>query len=371
MRVLVVNAGSSTLKLRYLSAADELLADATIDPWDGNDAEALASFVEELDAVDAVSHRVVHGGTTMHAATVLDDMVMKSIDEWTALAPLHQPGALAAIRSAQRVLPTIPAVACFDTAYHVTLPPEIVTYALPEEWRKQWPLRRFGFHGLSHAYSARRAAALLGLEKDGLRVVTCHLGAGSSLCASKSGCSVDTTMGFSPLEGLVMQTRSGSVDPGLVLWLINVARMDPSRLAEALETKSGLAGVVGGTGDMRDVLHRCDQGDGRARLGLTLYAQRVAQGVAAMATTLRGLDALVFTAGIGEHAPEVREEITTRLEWLGIAVDPSRNAERRSDDREISLDGAGVRTLVIEAREDLEMATQTRAALRGREVRRG
>jgi acetate kinase len=239
-------------------------------------------------------------------------------------------------------------VACFDTAFHATLPPAAATYALPEQWRRRWHLRKYGFHGLSHAYASRRAREL----GAGPRLVTCHLGAGASLCAVDDGKSVDTTMGFTPLDGLVMATRSGSVDPGLVLWLQEHAGMTAAELAGALEHASGLLGIAG-TADMRELLARTDAD---AALALDVYTHRLRTQIGAMAAALGGIDALVFTGGVGERSPEIRARACAKLGYLGVKLDETLNGG--TGDRKI---GAGA--FVVDAREDLEIARQTRAVL--------
>jgi acetate kinase len=301
---------------------------------------------------DAVGHRVVHGGPDLRDAMVLDEAVFATLEALTPLAPLHQPRALAGIRAVQAALPGVPEVACFDTAFHATVPPAAATYALPQDWRRRWPLRRFGFHGLSHQYAVRRATELLG----GLpaRLVTCHLGAGASLCAVRDGRSVDTTMGFTPLEGLVMNTRSGSVDPGLVLWLIEEAGLAPAEVAEGLERHSGLAGLSGTSGDLREI--------GAGTLAFDVYIHRLRREIAAMAAALGGLDALVFTGGVGEHHPAVRAAAGAGLRFLEVELDADRNAATAADG-EIGAAGARVRTLVVTAREDLEISRQVRRLL--------
>ncbi|HKR97888.1 MAG TPA: acetate/propionate family kinase, partial [Candidatus Dormibacteraeota bacterium] len=261
MRVLVVNAGSSSVKLRLLDGDDTLVGDCDLDaPQSHVEQSSLRDAVEGWRP-DVVGHRVVHGGTRFREAVRIDPSVREALEELTDLAPLHQPKSLAGIDAVSRALPDVPAVACFDTAFHSTLPDAAATYALPRELRKRFEVRRYGFHGLSHAYASRRAAELVG---GASRIVTCHLGAGASLCAVLDGRSVDTTMGFTPLEGLVMATRSGNVDPGLVLWLLEKQRMTERDLAEALEHSSGLLGLAG-TADMREVLARDDD---EARLAL-------------------------------------------------------------------------------------------------------
>jgi acetate kinase len=305
-----------------------------------------------MQRADAIGHRVVHGGPDLQSATLLDGGVMAAIEALTPLAPLHQPRALAGIRAVQAALPGVPAVACFDTAFHATMPAAASTYALPEEWRRRWPLRRFGFHGLSHQYAVRRAGELLGGVPA--RVVTCHLGAGASLCAVLDGRSVDTTMGFTPLEGLVMNTRAGSVDPGLVLWLIEQAGLAPAEVADGLERRSGLAGLSGTSGDLRQI--------GTRTVAFDVYVHRLRREIAAMAAALGGLDALVFTGGVGEHQPAVRAAAGAGLGFLGVEVDHDRNADTAGDG-EIGAAGAPAHTLVVAAREDLEITRQVREVL--------
>jgi acetate kinase len=262
------------------------------------------------------------------------------------------------------VLPAVPAVACFDTAFHATIAAAAATFALPEEWRTRWSLRRYGFHGLSYSYAARRAAEILGRDDGELRLVACHLGAGASLAAIRGGSSVDTTMGFTPLDGLVMATRSGSVDPGLVLWLEEHVHMPPAELAAALEYRSGLYGLAG-TADMPDLLSRAAGGDPRAELAREVYLHRLRGSIAAMAAALNGLDAIVFTGGVGENSAEIRRRALDGLGFLGVAADPASN-DSGTGDREIGAPAAAVRALVIGAREDLEIARQVRATLIGR-----
>jgi len=356
VRVVCVNTGSSSVKLRLLGADDAILGEHETDaPGSDVDAEALERAIGDLGDADAVVHRVVHGGERGAAARV-DAALLEELRALTPLAPLHQPKALAAVAAAARARPQLPVVACFDTAFHAGLPPEAATYALPAEWRERFGLRRFGFHGLSHSYAARRAAELLSL-RAGARIVTCHLGAGASLAAVRDGASVDTTMGFTPLEGVVMATRSGSVDPGLLLWLVRQG-IAPEELHDALERRSGLLGLAG-TADMRELLVRDDHD---ARLALAVYLHRLAAAAAAMAAALGGIDALVFTGGVGENAAAVRSGAAERLELLGVALDPAANAAAAGD-VDVSAPGARVRSAVVAAREDLEMARQARALL--------
>jgi acetate kinase len=362
IRVLVVNAGSSSLKLRVLDPADAVTARADLPaPRGAADSGEIKSAIESLGPVDAVGHRVVHGGTLYTAPVQLDEQVRQRLESLTDLAPLHQPKSLAALDAVQAVLPDVPAVACFDTAFHATIPAPAATFALPEEWRTRWNLRRYGFHGLSHSYVSRRAAELLGRDDDELRLVTCHLGGGASLAAVRGGRSVDTTMGFTPLDGLVMATRSGSVDPGLVLWLEEHAHTPPAELAAALEYRSGLYGLAG-TADMRDILARAAGSDPRAELAREVYLHRLRASVAAMAAAMNGLDAIVFTGGVGENSAEIRRRTIDGLGFLGVAADAASNGAGTGD-REIGALGGAVRALVIGAREDIEIANQVRATL--------
>jgi acetate kinase len=346
VRVLVVNAGSSSLKLRLLDGSDEVEAQHDLAP---DDPQALDGALARLPAPDAVGHRVVHGGARFRAAVRVEDDVVAGLRELVDLAPLHQPAALAGIEAVGRALPDVPAVACFDTAFHATLPLAAATYALPAAWRERFGLRRFGFHGLSHAYVARRAG--------GGRVVSCHLGAGASLAAVIDGRCVDTTMGFTPMEGLVMATRSGSVDPGLVLWLLRHG-LDADAVERGLDREGGVKGLAGDA-DMRAVLAR---GDADARLAVDAYVHRLRAAIAAMAAAMDGLDTLVFTGGVGEHAPSIRAAAAAGLGFLGVALDPDANA-RADADADVGAPGAAVCTLVMTAREDLEVAREVRAVL--------
>jgi acetate kinase len=351
VRVVVVNAGSVTLKLSVVAEGGEApLASRTVDHWDG-EVDPIRDFVAGAGAVDAVGHRVVHGGERHHAAVVLDDGVIADLRALAPLAPLHQARGLIGVDAVQRVLPSVPHVACFDTAFHAAMPAAAYTYALPADWRARGPLRRFGFHGLSHAYAARRAARIAGRPVDELRIVSCHLGAGASLCAVDRGRSVDTTMGFTPLEGLVMATRAGSIDPGIVPWLVRRGGLSLDEIADGLEHRSGLVGLAG-TADMRVVLARRRTADAEATLAFDVYVHALRRALGAMAAVLSTVDAFVFTGGVGEHAPEVRAA-------CGLPLDAAANAAAQGD-ADIGAAGADVRTFVVTAREDLEIARQVR-----------
>jgi acetate kinase len=360
MRVLVVNAGSSSLKLRVIDDGDRV--DGTADlpaPRGIADAARVREAIEDLGAVDAVGHRVVHGGTAFSAPVEVTPQVVARLESLSDLAPLHQPKSLAALAAVTAVLPGRPAVACFDTAFHASMPDAAATYALPPEWRKRWVLRRYGFHGLSHAYASRTAARIVERPLGELRIVTAHLGAGASLAAIAGGRSIDTTMGFTPLEGLVMATRSGTVDPGLVLWLQEHVGMPAAELAATLEHRSGLLGLAG-TPDMRAILAAEAAGDPDAALAIGVYLHRLRSAIAAMTASLGGLDVLVFTGGIGENAPAIRSRALEGLGFLGLTLDGGSN--HAAGDRRIDA-GAEPAVLVIAAREDLEIARQVREVL--------
>lgn len=361
-RVLVFNTGSSSLKLSVIGRDESVAERCDIDRWDGSaDARELREFLGRLatspDPPAAIGHRVVHGGSEFTAATLIDDRVRAGIASLTPLAPLHQPRALAGIEAATAAFAGLPQVACFDTAFHATLPPRAFTYPLPAAWRTTYGLRKFGFHGLSHEYASRRAAEMIqASDSQPDRIVTCHLGAGSSLAAVYGGRSVETTMGFTPVDGLVMATRPGSVDPGMIAWLAD--RIPPAELADGLEHRSGmaaLAGLPGGSGDYRDVAAAAAAGEPDAVLALDVCGYRLITAIGAMAAAMNGLDALVFTGGIGEHAPAVRAAAAAGLGFLGVAIDPAANASARAD-ADISAAGAGARTIVVTAREDLAIA---------------
>jgi len=361
-RMLVVNAGSSSVKLRVLDGQDRLLASRDLNTAAGQapDDKELAGFLSEAGALDAVGHRVVHGGNLFSKPVLVDPTVFERLESFADLAPLHQATALAAARNLGQHLPGVPAVACFDTAFHASLPAAAAVYALPLDLRKRFGIRRFGFHGLSHSYASRRCAALLDRPLDQLRIVTCHLGSGASLAAVAAGRSVGTTMGFTPLEGLVMATRSGSIDPGLLLWLIDRRGIAAPDLLEILERHSGLLGLCGKS-DMREVLAAARAGDSDASLALEAYVHSLRASIASMTAAMGGLDALVFTGGVGENSSEVRRITADGLAFLGVGIEPAANES--TGDRDISQTEISVRTVVVAAREDLEIAREVRLVL--------
>ncbi|MEU0090599.1 acetate/propionate family kinase [Kribbella sp. NPDC006257] len=349
MNLLIVNAGSSSLKLRVLSDKDEVLDEKDVSDWDGSP--------EPIDAMggDVVVHRVVHGGERFDGPVVVDDEVEAAVEELVPLAPLHQPRALELIRHTRSGDRRV--VACFDTAYHRTIPAMAATYALPAEWRENFGLRKFGFHGLSHAYVARRVPEILGREVP--RLVSAHLGAGASLCAIAEGRSVETTMGFTPLDGLVMATRSGSIDPGLLLWLQTSGGLSAEEIGDALEHRSGLLALSGRSGDLREVVAGLEGGDEDCRLAYETYVHRLVGEIARMTAALGGLDALAFTGGVGEHSAPLRAAVIRELGWLGITLD----AESNESSAPVISAAGGVAACVLEAREDLTMAAEARELL--------
>ena len=368
MRILVANAGSSSLKLRLLETDDRLAAQVDLPaPNGGAEVAAIQEAVRGLGRVDVVGHRIVHGGAEFTCAVRVDESVRRALEKLGDLAPLHQPVSLAVLSAVSEALPDVPAVACFDTAFHVNLPAAAATYALPSDWRRRWALRRYGFHGLSHAYASRRALELA-RGGSGLRVVSAHLGAGASLAAVLDGQSLDTTMGFTPLEGLVMATRSGTVDPGLILWLEEHAGVGAEELADTLEHRSGLLGLAG-TADMKELEARAAAGAAEATLALEVYLHRLRGGIATMAAALGGLDVLVFTGGVGEHSALVRERTAAGLGFLGVSLDLERN-QAGAPDREIGAAGSRARAFVVASREDLEIARQVRQVMKSERSRR-
>ena len=342
--VLVVNAGSTSVKLSLVG--------------DDGDATSLASLDDAPGDLEAVGHRVVHGGARFSAPALLDDATMDALEGLEALAPLHNGPALRIAREARRRLPSVPHVAVFDTAFHATIPEEATTYAVPRPWR-DGGIRRYGFHGLSVEWSTERAAAMLGSPPE--RLVVCHIGGGASATAVRDGRSVDTTMGFSPLEGLVMATRAGSLDPDIPLHLILRRGTAPEVVERALNEESGLL-ALSGTGDMREVEAAAAAGDGDAARALAVHDHRLAGAVAAMVAALGGIDALVFTGGAGEGSARLRAEAAARLAFLGVAVDPGRNTSAEPD-ADVSSPGAAVRTLVVRAREEVVIARAARRVL--------
>jgi acetate kinase len=347
--ILVVNAGSTSLKLRL------------VDP-DERSLEAPALDAVDAAGVRAVAHRVVHGGPQFTAPVLIDADVRRAIEALQPLAPLHNTPALRGIEAAQAAFPDLPHVAVFDTAFHATMPAHARTYAVPAAWRDGWAVRRYGFHGLSVAWSTERAPQLLGRSAAGLRLVVCHLGGGCSITAVRDGRSMDTSMGFTPMEGVPMATRSGSIDPGVILYAAREHGLDAAALDRALNLESGVAALAERPGGVHMVVEAAAAGDPRAALALDVLSHRVAGAAAAMAVAAGGVDALVFTAGDGERSPELRAAVCVRLGFLGVALDAERNATA-APDVDVAAEGSPVRVLVIGAREELIAARAARALL--------
>ena len=363
-RILVLNSGSSSLKYRLFDGTETVargLVEHIGEPG-GEAADHDAALRHVMDTTDihglaAVGHRVVHGGERFSAPTVIDDDVIAGIEALVPLAPLHNPAALAGIAVARKLLPAVPQIAVFDTAFHTTIPPEGVTWAIDTDLAKRWQIRRYGFHGTSHAYVARKTAELLGRDPAETNVITLHLGNGASACAVRAGRSVATSMGMSPLSGLVMGTRSGDVDPTVIFHLHRVAGLSLDEIENSLTRHGGLLGLAGDN-DSRAVLERRAAGDEAAALAFDVYCRRIREYVGAYLAQLGGIDAIVFTAGVGEHDAAMRARALAGMEWLGIRVDPTLAGPV------ISPPG-GISVLVIPTNEELEIATQSLAAIAG------
>lgn len=360
MNIFVVNAGSSSLKLRLLEGSNEVVAARDLSNLAlEHVGEALEAFVDEYPQFEAAGHRVVHGGPDLTEPVILDTSARAALEGLTDLAPLQNAAALQAVEALRSLRPDLPQVACFDTSFHIHMPPKATTYAVPVVWRRRWGLHRYGFHGLSHAWASRRGAELLGLPQQGLRLVTAHLGSGASLAAVASGRSVDTTMGFTPIEGLMMATRSGNVDPGILIWVQQHGGLSVDEVETALEHDSGLLGVSGVSGDLREVIAAADAGNPDAKLAYDVYVYRIQTSVAAMAAAMGGVDGLVFTGGVGEGSAALRAGVCADLGFLGFELDDARNLGLEGDGP-ISSAGSAGKILVVEAREDLEIARHVR-----------
>ncbi|WP_400994378.1 acetate/propionate family kinase [Agromyces sp. GXQ0307] len=388
--VLVVNSGSSSLKYQLVDVtAGAALASGLVERIGAGEGRAthtdasgrahreevsvadhhaafawmLRAFAEHGPSLDAhppvaVGHRVVQGGARFFEPTVITELVKINIDELSVLAPLHNPANLAGIVAAERAFPSVPHVAVFDTAFHQTMPPDAYLYALDRDLAEKHRIRRYGFHGTSHRYVSRAAAAFLGRPTEELKLIVLHLGNGASACAVDGGRSVETSMGMTPLEGLAMGTRSGDLDPAVVLHLQRRAGLRVDEVDDLLNKRSGMLGL-GGHGDMRDLTEAAASGDERARVALEVYAHRVRSYVGAYAAQLGRVDAIVFTAGVGENAADVRARSLAGLEGFGVEVDAARNAVRSGEARRISTDGSRTAVLVVPTNEELEIARQT------------
>ncbi len=391
MKVLVINCGSSSLKYQVLDMTNEtLLAKGLVErigmetavithekngekfkkelPIDthkvaiGLVLDAILDkehgVVSDLSEIGAVGHRVAHGGEKNDKSALIDDALLKSIEECVELAPLHNPANLLGINACRELMPNTPMVAAFDTAFHQTMPEESFIYALPYEYYEKYRVRRYGFHGTSHKYVSLRAAKMLGKSVEELKIVTCHLGNGASVAAIKNGKCIDTSMGFTPLEGLVMGTRCGDIDPAIVTYIAEKEGLDNNGINDVLNKKSGVFGISGVSSDFRDLEDAAEQGNKRAQLAIDAFAHRVKRYIGAYIAELNGADAIVFTAGIGENDKAMREKICDGLDNLGIKLDLAKN-DIRGEEKVISTDDSKVKVLLIPTDEELMIARDT------------
>jgi acetate kinase len=382
-RVLVLNTGSSSIKYQLFDMGDRSVLTAGLVERIGeansqvaDHREGFAGIFERFESsgglpgdLVGIGHRVVHGGERFAAPALIDEEVVEAIREQVPLAPLHNPANLLGIQAAMAAFPATPQVAVFDTAFHRTMPPRAYRYALPRDLADRLRIRRYGFHGTSHAFVARKAAEHLGVPLTRLHLVTMHLGNGASVAAVAGGRCIDTSMGFTPLEGLVMGTRTGDLDPAIVFFLHREAGLTVGEIDELLNKEGGLKGLTGAN-DMREIERRASAGDEPAREALDIYCYRVRKYVGAYAAALGRVDALVFTAGIGEHSQLVRAGVCEGLERLGVRVDPARNGAPSHGPRTVSGDDSAVAVLVVPTNEELEIAEQTMAVVAAERERR-
>ena len=392
MKILVINAGSSSLKYQLINMQDEsVLAKGNVEriglpepllkhtpqgkdaieiPGDfKNHVEAIKKVIElltdkehgvieSMDEIAAVGHRVVHGGEQFSRSVVLDDEVMKAIEANIELAPLHNPANIMGINACRNVMPNTPMVAVFDTAFHQTMPEKAYMYAIPYDTYKNYGIRRYGFHGTSHKYVSQKAAEFLGKPLESLKIITCHLGNGSSIAAVDGGKSVDTSMGFTPLEGLPMGTRSGSLDPAILSYMMEKKNLSYEEVNKILNRESGMLGLSGLSSDFRDLHKAAAEGNKRAQMALDVFNYEVKKYIGAYAAAMGGVDCIVFTAGVGENTPRVRAESCSGLEFMGVKIDKERN-ESVKKEGEINTDDSKVKVLVIPTNEELMIARET------------
>ncbi len=392
MKILVINCGSSSLKFQLLDMNDESLVASGLVERIGLDGSRLVlktsdgqkhttevplpdhtaalkltldSLVKpehrilgSLDEIGAVGHRIVHGGESYSSSVVIDEEVMAAIEEAADLAPLHNPPNILGVRAIQSVLPNVKNVAVFDTAFHQTMEPAAYIYALPYEYYEKYRVRRYGFHGTSHKFVFETAADFLGVPRESLRAITCHLGNGSSVTAIENGKSVDTTMGFTPLEGLPMGTRSGNFDPAIYSYIMQKENLTPEEMDKVLNKESGVLGVSGYSSDFRDLSEKANEGDKRSALALSLFHRSVKKVIGSFTALMGGVDCIIFTGGIGENSIEDRAEICKGLEFFGAKLDPEKNATRGKL-AEISADDSKVKILVVPTNEELAIARDT------------
>lgn len=398
MKVLVINCGSSSLKYSVFDMSDEtMLAKGNVERIgisgsfikykshtgfeskkehpvkDHSDAiklvfEALTDqehgVLQDVSEIDAVGHRVVHAGEKFASSVLITEEVKEALRECIELAPLHNPPNITGIEACEKLMPNVKHVGVFDTAFHQTLPKVAYIYGLPYELYEKYGLRRYGFHGTSHKYVSLRAAKLLGKELSQLKLITCHLGNGASVAAVKYGKSVDTSMGFTPLEGLVMGTRSGDIDPAIVPFLMEKEGLDTAEVNNYLNKKCGVLGISGVSNDFRSLEEAAEEGNERAQLALDIFAYRVRKYIGAYAAAMNGVDAIVFTAGIGENSPVVRKMVCDELSFLGVSIDDEKNSQR-GQEIDVSTSDAKVRVLVIPTNEELMIARDTKEIVEG------
>lgn len=393
MKVLVINCGSSSLKYQLIdSQSEEVLAKGLCERIgiegssvthqkadsgkkteevamkDHTDAvkvviekltDAEDGVIASLKEIDAVGHRIVHGGEHFKGSVVIDEDVMKAIEECNDLAPLHNPANLIGIRSCQSVMPGVPMVAVFDTAFHQTMPGKAYLYGLPYEYYEQYKIRRYGFHGTSHDFVSKRAAEILGKDRSELKIIVCHLGNGASVSAVKNGESVDTSMGLTPLEGLMMGTRSGDLDPAIIGFIAEKENKTAAEVIDICNKKSGVLGLSGISSDFRDLVGAAAEGNGHAQTTLEAYAYRVGKYIGAYAAAMNGVDVIVFTAGIGENNAQVRGLVSQYTGFLGCSIDLEKNAEAVGVEKIISTPDSKVTAMVIPTDEELAIARET------------
>lgn len=397
MKVLVINCGSSSLKYQLINMENEAsLATGLVEriaiegskltqKVDGrekyvltvpmkNHKEAISHVINTLlddvqgvikssDEISAVGHRVVHGGEKYSASVIITDEVMKDLEEFSQLAPLHNPPNIIGINACKELMPNTPMVAVFDTAFHQTMPEKAFLYGLPYELYKENHIRKYGFHGTSHKYVSQRAAEILGEDIKSLKLVTCHLGNGSSVAAVNGGISVDTSMGFTPLEGLLMGTRCGDIDPAIIPYLMDVKGYSYEEVNNIMNKKSGVLGLSGVSSDFRDIEDAAAEGNERAKLALDVFHYRVKKYIGYFMAAMNGVDAIIFTAGLGENAAETREEIIADMEWFGIKMDKEKN-KVRGQERIVSTDDSKVKIIIIPTNEELMIARDTLTLLK-------
>ncbi|WDL69579.1 acetate kinase [Helicobacter winghamensis] len=402
MDVLVINCGSSSLKYQLINTqTEEVLASGICDrigikggqfsykPKDGSkttqnvempDHEVAIKLVlnalvdpkdgilKSLDEIKATGHRIVHGGEHFTESALVNDEVIRHIEECADLAPLHNPAHLLGIRACQHLMPNKPMVAVFDTAFHQTMPPRAYIYGLPYEYYEKYKIRRYGFHGTSHSYVSKRTAEFLGIPLENSKIITCHLGNGSSICAIENGKSIDTSMGLTPLEGLVMGTRSGDLDPAIIDYIAQKENLNTKEVINILNKKSGVLGISGISSDFRDLLAADEEGNLKARFAREVFAYRVAKYIGSYTAALTGVDAITFCAGVGENAKFIRGKIVSHLQFLGITLDEKANLETIGKEGIISTKDSKVKVCVIPTNEELMIARDTRALVAGKHL---